>query len=348
MDLASQIEGRRGFVSFLFLGATVVVFGISWVCLAPKDNVLVGTCSCILGTIITYTAEASSRPAASSPTRLLAHLENIGSVQEKPPTLVCLGDSLTHGAVSANWVHVIRRTFSSTNSKALFEADANLWVVNAGQNNICSWTVSQEHLDRALICNPEFVILWIGTNDLRSIYKKMWSWQMVHMWNLPEDPSLDGLEQNVRTMLQRLLDRSPKVKHIALCTLPPMGEDLTHPANRIVKAANARLEKVAADINMSSRISVLPVYEELETIIKENASPRRWYLSVDYFLLVSPVMAMLYYIFGCSWNWIGRCVGNVVTTDSLHLNEKGRDVVAKLVRSWLLQKGVQKYSTKES
>jgi hypothetical protein len=60
------------------------------------------------------------------------------------------------------------------------------------------------------------------------------------------------------------------------------------------------------------------------------------------------VMAMLYYIFGCSWNWIGRCVGNVVTTDSLHLNEKGRDVVAKLVRSWLLQKGVQKYSTKES
>lgn len=239
MDLASQIEGRRGFVPFLFLGATVVVFGINWVCLAPKDNVLVGVCSCVLGTIIAYTAEASSRPAASSPARLLAHLKNIGPVQPKPPTLVCLGDSLTHGAVSANWVHVIRRTFSSTNYKVLFEAEANLWVVNAGQNNICSWTVSQERLDRALTCNPEFVILWIGTNDIRSIYKNIWSWQMVHMWNLPEDPSLDGLEQNVRTMLQRLLDRSPKVKHIALCTLPPMGEDLTHPANRIVKAANS-------------------------------------------------------------------------------------------------------------
>jgi hypothetical protein len=53
--------------------------------------------------------------------------------------------------------------------------------------------------------------------------------------------------------------------------LPPIREDVTHPANQIGKVANAWLETAAVHINMSSNISVLPVCKELKTFIKKNA-----------------------------------------------------------------------------
>jgi hypothetical protein len=67
-----------------------------------------------------------------------------------------------------------------------------------------------------------------------------------------------------------------------------LEEDASNPVDQIVKAANPWLEKAAGHINMMSHISVLPVYKELKTIIKENA-PHQWYLSADDLLLESPV-----------------------------------------------------------
>lgn len=67
------------------------------------------------------------------------------------------------------------------------------WLWMRPKNNIYSWTISQEYLDWAHTCNPEFVILWIEINaGLWSISKKIWPWQMVHIWNLLEHPSLDS------------------------------------------------------------------------------------------------------------------------------------------------------------
>jgi hypothetical protein len=51
-------------------------------------------------------------------------------------------------------------------------------------------------------------------------------------------------------------------------------------------------------------------------------------------------MGMLHHVGGFSWNALSRLLGNSVMSDSLHLNERGADIVANTVTEWLLAKGI--------
>jgi lysophospholipase L1-like esterase len=215
-------------------------------------------------------------------------------------------------------------------------SDVKLGIVNAGQNNICSWTIYNKRMVEVLQTDPDYVLVWIGSNDVCSIYKKWWSMQREFMWQLPEPPTLEGLETNVRGIVEILLNHSPHLQ-VGLCTLPPMGEVLTQPANQVVRKANVVLSRIS--YSLGDRCTLVPVYDSLERSIRSSELPG-WKPPADYFLGLSIVMGMLYHVGGFSWNAVSRLLGNSVMSDSLHLNERGADIVANAVAEWLLAKGI--------
>lgn len=309
-------EQRRGFELGFILGIVLALWGIALIAL--YDKLRRGCILSALGAVLWFTVDRTSQPPRNG-------------ISTSHPLLVCLGDSLTHGQCSAN---VVDRIVPLLKSKC---RETDIHIMNAGQNNICSWTVYHKRLEGILRYNPDYVLVWIGTNDVRAIYKKWWFKQLECMWNLPERPSIRQLQVNVDGIVTRLLSHSPCVQ-VGLCTLPPMGEGLTDPANECVRQANAILEKIAR--RAGERCTIVPVYDALERAIVVRQSTLGWKPPVDYFLGFSLIMGILHHVFGYSWNQVSRLVGNTVLSDSLHLNETGADIVANTVVEWLVDKRI--------
>jgi hypothetical protein len=98
------------------------------------------------------------------------------------------------------------------------------------------------------------------------MYKPSWGNHVVNINGLPERPSMAVFERNLASILCFIRQSSPVVK-IALCTLPPLGEDLSSRANKMVREANEIIERVAKSDDVCS---VLPVFDRLESMIEKG------------------------------------------------------------------------------
>jgi lysophospholipase L1-like esterase len=333
----SGSHDRRGYDFFMksFLG--VIVLGLL---LLVLYNWKIGLGVFMFGCCTFITLEAVSAPPANNPDFFSNWVRAQG---RRRPVLVCLGDSLTHGNCSASITPEIPSKLCQTLGMAppkygdVFVDP--LWIVNCGQNSITSHTILNERLNKALGCHPDFILLWIGTNDVRAIYKRSWAKEVVRTNHLPQEPTLEQLERNLKNILDFIRQSSPMVQ-IGICTLPPMGEDLKAPANKVVRAANDIIERVAAA--HGERCAVIPVFSRLESILEKTR--RSWNTpSVDFFFYISLILNPLFLAIPfLSWNKLSAPFSHKVLSDGLHLNENGRDEVVDLVVTWLMQTNVAK------
>jgi len=263
--------------------------------------------------------------------------------RQRKPVLLCLGDSLTHGNIGASITPEIPLKLCGSLGLPIPDygktfADP-IWVVNAGQNAITTHTILHERLHTSLGVYPDFIMIMIGTNDVRAMYKKSWCKSTMSINELPEEPTMQVFERNLTNIIKFIRDASPKVE-IGLCTLPPLGENLKSSANKFVQQANAIIERVGSKAD--EKVSIIPVFSQLETIIEKEK--RGWSLPVDFFLLAALIQNPLFHIFGalCSWNLLSKPFGFCVMSDGVHLNERGRDVVVDSVVEWLTNKNIAK------
>jgi acyl-CoA thioesterase-1 len=206
------------------------------------------------------------------------------------------------------------------------------------KNGITSHTILNERLNKAMGCYPDYVLVWIGTNDVRAMYKTAWGNQVVSTNGLPHRPSISILERNLVGIVSFIRQSSPAVK-IAICTLPPMGEDLKSSANKLVRDANQVIERVGKS---TEACAVIPVFDRLESLIEKSRRGKKA-VSVEKFFLLFSWMMPAYHIFRVgSWNTLSAMVGNTVMTDGIHLNERGAAVVTDLIVEWLLKANVAK------
>jgi len=261
---------------------------------------------------------------------------------QRRPVLLCLGDSLTHGNVSGSITPEIPLKLCA--SLGLPTPDygttfaAPLWIVNAGQNMITTHTILHERLHSALGVHPDYILIMIGTNDVRAMYSKIACKSVVRINDLPEKPTLQILERNLTEILQFIRDASPKVE-VGLCTLPPMGENLKSPSNKLVREANEIIERVGS--KAAERVTIIPVFDQMETILEKRK--RFWSWPFDFWLIAGLLQYPFYHVLGLfSWNTLSRPFGYHILSDGLHLNERGRDVVVDLVVEWLSARNVAK------
>jgi lysophospholipase L1-like esterase len=335
MKNPSLIQDRRMYRTGLTMGAVGCIVSISMAFFRKNDERSVRILNLlmfVINLVLFLAVERSCRPPRNNPARFLKETKN---VRKRPPVLFCLGDSLTQGACSANFPDEIhRRLCRQDGSKDYFSSTCPLWVINGAQNGIDTWTTLEERVDWVVACQPDCVLILIGSNDVRCFYKPLWSWHEQLVWKLPEAPTLEGLETRIQDMVRRILDSSPSVE-VGMCTLPPMGEDLTHPANVWIKRSNVAIEKIARA--NTTRCTLIPVYEAMEKAIRAETCSRWKPIVVDRFIEMGIVIAVTRLLLGLSWNTVS--IGNVVLTgDSIHLNERGRDIIADLVIDWLEKK----------
>jgi lysophospholipase L1-like esterase len=337
MVYRSGSHDRRGFDFLMKSFLVVIALGFA---LLVFYNWKIGLGVFMFGCGSFITLEAVSAPPANNPDNFTNFVRGQG---RRRPVLVCLGDSLTHGNCSASITPEIPSKLCQTLGMAppvygnVFVDP--LWIVNCGQNNITSHTILHERLNKALGCHPDFIVLWIGTNDVRAIYKRSWAKEVVGTNHLQQEPSMEQLERNLKGILDFIRQSSPMVQ-VGICTLTPMGEDLKAPANKVVRQANEIIERVVAA--QGEGCTVIPVFERFESILEKRR--RSWNtLSVDYFLYVALIMNPLYLAIPfLNWNKLSALFSHKLLSDGLHLNENGKDEVVELIVDWLMKKNVAK------
>lgn len=368
---ASNRNDRRGFdviIQLLIVGI-LVSLGIMVI-----YDWKVGLVCFVLCCIYLITAEAvSSRPDNNPFTFLKWRQRNVDNTEiANCPILLCLGDSLTHGNCSASYTPEIPYQLSLKLGLPVPSSDKHyaatftepIFVVNGGQNSITSHTVLHEKLIPYMnMIRPDYVFILIGTNDIQALCRPQLIGSFIrHVNRIPENPTLQKFEQNLRQMINYILNEddntqssssrndtnygniSPHVQ-LGICTLPPLGENLNSYSNQMIRQANGIIERLVAEKSTCPRITLIPLYQELEKVILQ----KQWKYSIPYDIWwwVAIIMNPIYHVSHgslLSWNTMSYLMGNhVVMSDGIHLNETGRDILVQLlVNEFLYKKNITK------
>jgi len=243
-----------------------------------------------------------------------------GFVVEKNRRLVaCLGDSITHGVIGADYVTGLRR---------LLPADTQ--VVNAGINADFAYNL-KERLDAVLRLRPAIAVVLIGTNDAMGLLHDSHYQILKDDKNLPQLPTMDFFRKNFSSILTRLRKNNIRT---AVCTIPPLGEVPDSRSNRQVSEINGVIKEVAQE----KACDVLPLNEALWDVLREESE----YYPLDYPAGYSKLWYMLvggyyHYVLGVSNDRIARWYGNRLLPDFIHLGETAGAVMTRLVADFVLQ-----------
>jgi len=230
--------------------------------------------------------------------------------------VACIGDSLTHGNVGQSWVDYLRLEFKDT----IF--------LNEGINANTSWQVLQR-LEPILECKPDVIILMIGTNDALGSFDVNSGLRYKRNNKLPEVPTFDRYKE----YLTKIIDRLSVSSKVAICTLPPVGENKESKINQHVNQFNDFIKIVAKQKN----IYLLQVSESLWSDIDSRTYPSE----IDYNPKSIPLLRRIFggifhhYIFKRTWNDIAKAKGQWILFDQIHLNERGAYIVFNLVKSFI-------------
>lgn len=257
------------------------------------------------------------RPPERSPRE---HLKRVArGLAGDSPVLVAIGDSITHGHASADFVAMLRQRLAARGQA--------IEVVNAGINSELAWNVNRR-LDDIIACDPAVVTILIGTNDANCILREQTLKIAMREMKLPRVPDLPWFEENLTALIDRL-QRETRAR-IAVLSIPTIGED---PADRAFQqgATYARAVKAIADRKGTSYI---PLHETMKAMLAANPSKPRVRHDQQIGIMVRAIIANR---FGRSWDEIGRKNGFSLHCDFLHLNETGAALVAGLIESWLVE-----------
>lgn len=296
----------------------------------------VGCVVAIFSCASSYVLHRVSSPPSNNPEAFLIWKQRVRTSLR--PVLLCIGDSLTCGTLGADFSKEIapmlchvRRTIPTSKSSQPFQDP--LWVVNAGQNMITSHCIDLKRIRHLMECYPRFVVLMVGTTDARAIYCRDWAKYYVTVNKLSQAPSMQQLEQNIRNILDFIRQNSPLVK-VAVCTLPPLGEDLLSPANELIRQANEIIEKVVLE-SSHDKIYLIRIYERFKEVLEKSQGLERT-INSSFRWGHSHMGIMLRYLTPFfNFDRLSLLSGYTLLWDGVHLNERAGKLVAQSIVHWL-------------
>ena len=244
-------------------------------------------------------------------------IDYINSKSKKNQRIIaCIGDSLTHGNIGQSWVDYLRQEFP------------NDVFLNEGINGNTAWQVIQR-LDPILQCKPDLIILMIGTNDALGSFDINSGLRYKKNNELPEVPTFEKYKKHFNELIEKIGLQSK----IAICTLPPIGENVNSEVNKHVNLFNDYIKLIANQ----KKLSLLPVSDALWSDIQSRTYP----LKLEYNPKASLIMRRIFggifhhYLLKKSWNDVSRAKGQWILFDQIHLNERGAEIVYKLAKDFI-------------
>ncbi|MBO8191625.1 SGNH/GDSL hydrolase family protein [Streptomyces oryzae] len=229
--------------------------------------------------------------------------------------IVCLGDSHTRAQVGADYIKMLRKRLGAAYS-----------FTNAGVNGDLACNALQR-LDSVIDARPDIVTVLIGTNDANASLSETNVQMMTKMKKLQVRPTIDGYEENLRALTERLVKETDA--RIALLSLPVLGQDPgTLPVRRAAEYSKV-VERTAAEYGAA----YLPLYERqlahLESTGAKDGIPFQ-----DGKKLSSRA-AMQHFMLFRSFDAISRSRGLELTTDFIHQNTRGATMIADLIEDFV-------------
>ena len=202
----------------------------------------------VAATVLTRAVRGVQAPAAGDIEGFLALPPE---ERERRPVVAVLGASIVRGRASVDFVRILREDFP------------DLAFVNGGVNGRVVWELGH-HMDDVMACDPSAAIILVGTNDVQATLAPDGGKSVKRSKQLPQVPSPDFYGECLTGIIDRLHDGGARV---AVCSLPPLGQDLADQANQRVREFNRVIEVVCE----SRDATYLPVGERMSEMLRDHA-----------------------------------------------------------------------------
>ncbi|NHJ49330.1 MAG: hypothetical protein FK733_16190 [Asgard group archaeon] len=245
-----------------------------------------------------------------NPKEYIEKLNENSSSNSNKKRIVFIGDSITHGNMSVNFIDIIAKELG----KDHFD------YINGGLNASLAYNVLQR-LPDIIECRPDIAIILIGTNDAhRSIqlYKPGITNRRIH---LPRVPDKEWFIENLEHIVLELQHKTDA--KVVLCSIPPIGEDTTHEIFKLCIEFSNIIKEISDEMN----IHYLPVNEKLTEFLSLNPSKPKYPTDKKLYGLA----AAWHYFIDLELDQISKNYGFSLLIDNLHLNSKGAKIIAELV-----------------
>jgi lysophospholipase L1-like esterase len=229
-----------------------------------------------------------------------------------------LGDSLTEGWVSANFVQMLEQRLGSRGYR----------FQNAGVGGDFLHNL-RTRLGPVIDSGPSSIIVLAGANDAQhQLLNHATRVTIEGQKQLPESPSLGWFRDNLLGLIQTLQQQTQA--RIAACSVPPLGEDLEGVPNEQVREYNRAILAAAEQTG----ISYLPVFEEMDRYLSQWQSGQgKPYTGPG----LIPDSMWDHFVLRRDWDTIGVANGFLLHTDGIHLNQRGAGIIAGLIEDWLVK-----------
>ena len=267
-----------------------------------------------------------STPARNNPETILKkQIRQKAKNKHIPEKLrvVCIGDSITHGNVSANYVKALQKQLEE---KIFQKTGKKFETINAGINSELVYNVLNRIDPIAALC-PDFITILIGTNDCYGSSSLKLQKRYRFTMKLPELPTPNLFETHLNTLIEQLKEKTDA--EIGIFSLPTITEVSSHPLFERCQEFSRKIKQIADNHG----IAYFPLNEQMtEKIIESPQSQRKW--TLKYFFMTM-VFATLYY-FVYNWNFVGKWYGLRYHSDNLHLNNRGIEMVLTHLKPFIL------------
>ncbi len=231
-------------------------------------------------------------------------------------TVVFLGDSITQGQISANYVALLGERFPSNQYR----------LINFGINNDLTYNLIRR-LWLAIARRPDVVIILIGTNDVIASLSPVKAISYIFLKRLFTWPTMSGAYGNLEKMLHRI--KAETTAHIGLASVPVLGEDFSSVPMRRAREYNKNVHALARQ----EGVTYLPVFErQRDYLISSDEAARQAYTGS-----VVPTLELAFRLFltGAHFDSYSREMGYTLLTDGVHMNTVGAHLIADVFAEFL-------------
>lgn len=232
--------------------------------------------------------------------------------------VICLGDSLTRGQVSVDYVKMLAKR----------DIGKSFRFTNAGVNGDLAFNMLQR-LDSVIDRQPDAVTVLIGTNDANASLSEKNIRMMTRAKKLPNRPTIDWYRENLTAIVERLAEATSA--RIGLLSLPVLGEELGSPPVRQSTHYSGVVEQIAD----TRGVAYLPLHEhQIAYLTAAQFTPGIRFRDG---LALAASAATQHYLLLRSFDSISRRRGLQLTTDLIHQNTRGATIIADLIEDFLTQ-----------
>jgi len=233
--------------------------------------------------------------------------------------VVVMGDSITHGAVSYDYVRDLSR------DKEL----GNYIFINEGINSQLAYHLLNK-ADNVVKIKPDEIFILIGTNDCIASLSDEEYKRYDRTWNLPVRPTKEWFTVNLESLVEKL--KSQTSAGITLISIPPISEK----ADSIPFQKSIEYSRCIKEIAQKKQAGYIGFNEALTDEIIKHGKRNAAGFNSNRRAMFGAIAA--HYLLLESWDEISGGNGLRFLTDNVHLNSRGGHILKTKIKETILSK----------